>query len=137
MKHCKFCGSSALVKNGFNGGAQRYKCKECGRNMRAGDKRVRYSHAQKLKVMRMVLEGVGLRSIERLEGVSTPLILHWMRDTSAGIQENLAQARAVSERGDIQILELDELFSYVQKNKTASMSGLLWTESEVKWLILK
>jgi len=137
MNDCKFCGASSLVKNGFNAGVQRYKCKECGRNMRQGDKRVRYSYEQKMKVIRMVLEGVGIRSIARLEGVSPPLVLHWMREVSTLIQEQLAQARAVAERGDIQILELDELFSYVQKNKTASMSGLLWTESEVRWLILK
>lgn len=137
MDYCKFCGSVSLVKNGFNGGSQRYKCKDCGRNMRQGDRRVRYSHEQKMKVIRMVLEGVGIRSIARLEGVSAPLILHWMREASGLIQAKLAQARAVADRGNIQILELDELFSYVQKNKTASMSGLLWTESELKWLILK
>lgn len=105
--------------------------------MREGDKRVRYSHAQKMKVIRMVLEGVGIRSISRLEGVSPPMVLHWMREASSLIQEKIVQARAVSERGNIQILELDELFSYIQKNKTASMSGLLWTESEVRWLILR
>ena len=137
MDYCKFCGSDVLVKNGFNAGVQRYKCNECGRNMREGDRRVRYSHAKKMKCIQMVLEGVGIRSIARLEVVSAPLILHWMREASALIQQKLAQARAVSERGNIQILELDELFSYVQKNKTASMSGLLWTESEVRWLILK
>jgi transposase-like protein len=28
---CKECGSEKSVKAGFNGGKQRYKCKECGK----------------------------------------------------------------------------------------------------------
>jgi transposase-like protein len=95
VDYCKFCSSVSLVKNGFNEGAQRYKCKDCGRNMRQGDGRVRYSHEQKMKVIRMVLEGVRIRSIACLEGISAPLILHWMREASGLIQAKLAQARAV------------------------------------------
>jgi len=137
MDSCKFCGSKHLRKNGFNGGVQRYKCKECGKNQREGDRRVKYSHEQKLKVIKMYLEGIGIRSISRLEGMSPPLIVHWIRQSSELIREKLAEARAVCEKSDIQILELDELFSYVQKNETGSISGLVWTESEARWLILK
>jgi len=46
----------------------------------------------------MYLEGVGIRSIERLEGVSSPLIIKWIRQTSTTIQETLAQAASTAKK---------------------------------------
>ena len=37
----------------------------------------------------------------------------------------------------IEILEIDELYSFVKKNKTESIFGLLWTDTGTKLLILK
>ncbi len=80
---CKHCKSSKLVKYGFSkNNSQRYKCKECLRPFVIGDKREKYSMEKKEKVIKMYLEGVGIRSIERLEGVSNPLIIHWIRKFS-------------------------------------------------------
>ena len=82
MEACKFCGHDGFVKNGFYAGKQRYRCKQCQRSMTSGDRRVKYSHDQKIKVLKMYLEGVGIRAIERLEGVSNPLIIQWIRNQS-------------------------------------------------------
>ena len=58
---CKFCGKSHYKKYGFLGDKQKYKCKECGRVFVIGDNREKYSYDKKLKVIRMYLEGVGIR----------------------------------------------------------------------------
>ena len=58
---CKFCGKSHYKKYGFLGNKQKYKCKECGRVFVIGDNREKYSYDKKLKVIRMYLEGVGIR----------------------------------------------------------------------------
>ncbi len=41
MVVCKECGGTQVVKNGVIDARQRYKCKECGCNFRAGDARTR------------------------------------------------------------------------------------------------
>ena len=58
---CKFCGKSHYKKYGFLGNKQKYKCKECGKVFVIGDNREKYSYDKKLKVIRMYLEGVGIR----------------------------------------------------------------------------
>ena len=77
MDGCKGCGSIKLVKNGKNKlGSQRYKCKEWGGSFIERDGRLKYGLEKRLKVISMYLEGVEIRSIERLEGVSNPLIIY-------------------------------------------------------------
>ena len=77
MVLCKHCGSSNSVKSGLVHGKQRYTCKDCCKTYRLGDGRERYTDEKRLKVYHMYLEGVGIRSIERLEKVSSPLIIQW------------------------------------------------------------
>jgi len=71
MEHCKSCGSDKVTKNGRdNKCKQRYKCKSCGIRFRNGDDRLKHGLSKRIKVIKMYLENVGIRSIERLEEVS-------------------------------------------------------------------
>ena len=79
---CKNCGSNFRVKNGYVDGKQRYKCKDCGKTYRQGDLREKYSNEKRLKAIKWYLEGAGIMSIERMEGVSNPLIIKWIRKFS-------------------------------------------------------
>jgi transposase-like protein len=82
MEKCKSCGGAQRTKNGYVSGKQRYKCKECGKTYREGDLREKYDAEKKLKVIQMYREGIGIRTIERQEGVSNSLIIYWIRKTS-------------------------------------------------------
>ena len=105
---CKFCGKTHYKKYGFLGNKQKYKCKECGRVFVIGDNREKYSYDKKLKVIRMYLEGVGIRSIERLEHISTPLILKWIKGVSKIIKNKLINTEVPDKLENIEILEIDE-----------------------------
>ncbi len=85
----------------------------------------------------MYLEGVGVRSIERLEKIPNPLIIEWIRRFSYILRQKLNQTKIPDGAKDIQIVELDELFSYCQKKLTKSTYGLLLIESEIKLLTLR
>lgn len=137
MISCKHCGCDIRIKNGIVRGKQRYRCKECRKVYIEGDLRERYSMHQKLRVMKMYLEGMGIRSIGRVEGVSSPLIIKWIRKFSNILRKKLNETEIPQEARDIQILELDELFTYYQKKDKDPMYGLLWTESGIKLLISK
>jgi len=85
----------------------------------------------------MYLEGVGIRSIERLEGVSNPLIIYWIRHFAQLIRKEIRRRPIPDKPKDIAILEVDELFTYYKKNAGEHMYGLLLTETETRLLISK
>ena len=85
----------------------------------------------------MYLEGVGIRSIERLEGVSSPLIIYWIRHFAELVRKEIRRRPIPENPKDIAIMEIDELFTYYKKRPNESMYGLLLTETETKLLISK
>ena len=138
MENCKGCGSGKLIKNGKNKkGKQRYKCGQCGGTFTEGDERLKYGLEKRLKVMNMYLEGVSIRSIERLEGVSNPLIIYWIRHFARVIREEIKRAPIPDKPQDITIVEIDELITYYKKRQGEHMYGLLLTEGEIRLLISK
>lgn len=139
MINCKNCGSDNLVKNGKTKckTKQRFKCKICGGTYIEGDERFKYSMEKRFKVIRMYLEGVGIRSIERLENVPNPLIIYWIKHFSELIQKEIKSRKLPKSPRELEIVEIDELFSYYKKRPGEHMCGLLLTETAVKLLISK
>lgn len=134
---CKHCGGDKCVKNGMVQGKQRFECKQCGRTFREGDLRERYTIDHKLRVIKWYLEGVGIMSIERMEKVPNPLIIKWIRKLSKLLRQKLNETEIPEDVRQVQIIELDELFSYCQKKLKESTYGLLLIGSEIKLLTLK
>ena len=138
MENCKVCGSIKLIRNGKTSrGVQRYKCKECGGTYGEGDRRLKHGLEKRLRVIKMYLEGVGIRSIERLEGVSNPLIIYWIRHFAQLIRKEIVRRPIPESPKDIAIVEVDELFTYYKKRPNERMYGLLLTETETRLLISK
>jgi transposase-like protein len=133
---CKYCGSEGVVKDGVVKGKQRYLCRKCNRTSRCGDNRERYSMEERLQVMKLYTEGVGIRAIERITGVPAPLLVHWVRNFGKMIKEKLLNTGVPDDVKEIEILEVDELFTYYKKKHKKHMFGLLWTETGIKLLIL-
>ena len=147
-KRCPKCLSTNNHKSGVVQGKQRYKCKSCGRNFREGDNRERYDLDKKLKVVKWSLEGAGIRSISRMEGVSAPLILKWIKKFSNLVRERVLQLNSDTAIS-VDIVEIDELVTWIKKNhseikrqkKLSQESivsfGLLQIGMQKKLLILK
>lgn len=100
-----------------------------------GDGRLKYGLENRLKVIKMYLDGVGIRSIERLEGVSGALIVYWIRHFARLIRKEMIRKELPEKVEDIAILEIDELFTYYKKRPNEPMYGLLLTETEIKLFI--
>ena len=128
-------GGYQAVKNGFVKNKQRYLCRECGKTTRIGDEREEYSIEQKIRVVRLYTEGMGLRAIERLENIPAALLVNWIRNFAKTIKEKLCLTQIPGDLKEIEILEIDELFTYYQKKVKEPMCGLLWTETGIKLLI--
>lgn len=145
---CNKCLSKNHYKSGIVHGKQRYKCKDCGYNFRIGDNRERYDLDKKLKVVKWSLDGAGIRSISRMEGVSAPLILQWIKKFSKLVKEKLSLIND-NNKIPVDIMEIDELVTWIKKNHSETKKqeelpqesmfsyGLLQIGTQVKLLILK
>ena len=77
---CPYCNSNRINKDGIIKGKQRYLCRDCKRTFRDGvNKRSKYTENDKIKVIKMYLENMGIRSIERLTGITDTTIINWIR----------------------------------------------------------
>ena len=135
MVLCKHCGSEDFVRDGIVKKKQRYLCRGCHKTFRDGDIREKYDLYKRIRVIKMYTEGVGLRSIERLEGVAASLLVHWIKNFAKVIREKLSVTQIPEDVKQVEILEMDELFTYYQKKAKGPMCGLLWTETGIKLLI--
>ena len=122
IRHCKKqidivkCGRTEKVKNGFNRGKQRYKCKNCGCNY-TGTKNG-YPDEVKQEAIRYYLEGIGFRRIERLLKVSHVSVINWVRKAACQIRKDEKIKTPIK----TDVIELDEMCINFKKH-LASGSG--------------
>ena len=83
----------------------------------------KYTIEQKIRVIKFYIDGVSMRSIERADGVSVPLLLHWIRKWERMVKQHLVSTAITEHAKDIAILEMDELFTYYQKNLCLACCG--------------
>ncbi|MDR1982568.1 MAG: hypothetical protein LBQ08_02100 [Holosporaceae bacterium] len=141
MINCKRCGGDALNKRGFIGEKQRYLCKVCGMNFTEGDGRKRHSERIRRAAIELYVEGCGFRRISRLlKGIFNvevcyQLVIKWIKKAALqieSIRDNFSVAG-----NKIPLLEMDELYTYIKKNRIRSEYGLLLTEAGCVLLDLK
>ncbi|KAA6307827.1 hypothetical protein EZS27_040499, partial [termite gut metagenome] len=77
------------------------------------------SKSMKKQALHLYLEGLGFRSIGRLLGVSNVSVLNWIRNFGKEVGE------LSSENQEIQMVEMDEMHSYIGSKKTTVGYGLL------------
>ena len=103
---CPKCGRKEKVKNGFNRGKQRYKCKNCGCNY-TGTKHG-YSNEIKQEAKRYYLEGMGFRRMLHVSHVS---VINWVKKAANEIRK-----KEEKQERQTDILGLDEMCINFLKN---------------------
>jgi transposase-like protein len=116
---CPKCKSRRYIKAGIINGRQRYKCRGCHYLYTVIQKSTSKPMAIKRYALYLYLEGLGFRSIGRILGVSNVSVLKWIRAFGE-------QAESIKSEQHIDIVEMDELHTYIgQKNATAGYGLLL------------
>ena len=118
---CKKCNSQKIVKNGSVRGVQRYRCKECSLNFVEGDVRKKPQTAVK-KALCVILYSLGKASFSMLGKVlnhSPSIIYRW-------IKEAMDKTPEPSVSADIQEMEFDEMWHFLQKKVKNSVSSKPW-----------
>ena len=67
----------------------------------------------------MYLNNVGIRKIARFVGASPAGVLRWIRKEHAHLQARMAQAGQPSGAASPDVIEMDEIYTFVQKNSSA------------------
>lgn len=113
---CPRCRSGNLRRSGAKSGAQRYQCRDCGRYMT--DRPPRFSAELKAQAVDMYLNNVGIRKIARFVGASPAGVLRWIRKAHAHLQARTAQTDPPAGMVAPDIIEMDEIYTFVQKNSS-------------------
>ncbi len=113
---CPRCESSDLRRSGLKNGAQRYCCRACGRY--STDKPPRFSAQVKAQAVDMYLNNVGIRKIARFVGASPAGVLRWIRKEHVAVQARLARTPPPVADAPADIIEMDEIYTFVQKNSS-------------------
>lgn len=115
---CIKCNSKERVKRGIIKNRQRYTCKNCGYNYTVEQKSTAYPHRVKRQALQLYLEGLGFRSIGRYLGVSHVAVYHWIKSFGEKVDE-------IKSETTVQVVEIDEMHTYIGDKKTTVGSGLL------------
>lgn len=116
--NCPKCKSTKFVKNGIVKNKQRYVCNVCNYNYTVEKKITAKASDIKRNALEMYLEGLGFRSIGRLLKTSHVSIYNWIK----AFGENINQIRS---EGKIEVVEMDEMHTYIGQKKTTAGFGLL------------
>ena len=127
--NCPKCKSCEYNRDGVVRLLQRYKCKECSYRYTVERKSDLKSDETKRLALEMYLEGLGFRSIGRILKISYGTVYKWIKDWGEKI--TLPKSTA-----PIEIVELDEMHTYVMSKKTTVGYGLLLIDLEKGMSIL-
>ncbi len=116
MQTCPYCHAETLVKAGLNpSGSQRFFCKRCERTSTLHPNLNGYSTATHQQVLRLYLEGNGIRRIARLLQLNHQTVANWINAAQAQLAPTPPQP------AESAVIELDELYTFVGAKKTKSL----------------
>jgi transposase len=119
MDNCPKCKSKNFRKDGIVKSRQRYFCKDCKNRFTV--EQIGKPNNLKKDALILYLEGLGFRSIGRVLHVSHVAVFNWIKSFG----EKLDEFRNPSE---IQVMELDEMHTYIGQKKTTAGYGFLLIE---------
>ena len=115
---CTHCRSKDYVRDGRAAGKQRFKCKTCGRKFGGGV----HSSTKKDFALMLYLNNTGIRKIGKIVGVAPSVVIVWIRKASDILRRMIGRD---TKKEEIDVIELDEIYTYVKKNFKGRRYGLL------------
>lgn len=125
MELCRFCHSDLVIKSGFVRDKQRYKCKLCSKHFIVNLSPRGIAPQVKIQALLMIKEGMGFRSTARILGVSLTAVLNWFKHKALMIKQ-IVDHQTIEDIKEIDVVEIDEMWHYNQKNKEKYGYGLLF-----------
>jgi transposase-like protein len=115
MMQCQHCQSNNTVKNGRRKGVQSYLCRTCGRQFRETHAQQGYSIEVKDHCLKLYLNGLGFRAIERVTGVNHNTVILWVKQANQALPDEHYEIPETA--------QIDELQTFVGSKKSKSGCG--------------
>ena len=128
---CPKCKSHDIVKSGMAKGKQRYKCHGCNYNFTVMKQGKSIDPYYVIKALQLYIEGVTLREIERILGVSHVSVMNWVKRYNIKAPENLDYHQTYK------VLTHEELLEFFAQKSDLKQSGVLVTELGDKFMVIK
>ena len=119
MTACPKCAHGHIVKSGKVRNTQRWLCRGCGYQFTRTMPRGRPLWQKSLAVF-LYCHGVSMNALGNMLGVRASSVLKWIRRYATAHYEKPAPS------GKVVVMELDEMWHFLQKNGANSGSGRLW-----------
>lgn len=105
------------MKAGYNkSGSQRYQCQACQRKYTPEPNEAGYPQAVRDQAVRMYVDGMNFRRIARTLGVNHQSVINWVNAHVAGLPDGPPLGD-----GRLEVVELDELFTFVGEKRVQRM----------------
>lgn len=117
MAICPKCHGEGCVKDGIVNGRQRHRCKGCGYRHTVAERGA--GAAVRRQALQLYLEGMGFRAIGRFLEVSHVAVYYWVKAFGKAVES------VRNTDGEVKVVEMDELHSYVGHKKTTAGYGRL------------
>ena len=117
---CPHCGQAEhVIRSGLNHThSQRYRCQVCRRYFTMERKPLGYADGVRKQALQLYLEGTSFRAIGRLLGLHHQTVSNWITQAADALPAQVSDATPA------ETIELDELYTFVTRKKTKSMSLL-------------
>src|SRR5690625_1359408 len=129
---CPKCNNKLnIVKSGFVNNRQRYLCKDCVYYFSIQKMGKKIDNYYVIKAMQLYLEGLSLREIERILGVSHSTISFWVK------KYNLKKPDLQVYNPSYKILTFKEMQEFISDESLLKGNGIMITEFGSKYLIIR
>ena len=113
---CKRCQSGSYVKNGMMQGKQRYRCKACSYNFTDTPPAGKPAAMKAMAVLLYSMGNMSYGMLAKLFGVSEVAVFKWIKAAGEAAPEPVVPA-------DVEVVQLDEMWHFVNGKKTSAGSG--------------
>lgn len=128
---CPKCQSEDLTKSGVVKGRQRYRCKACQYVFTVLKEGKQIDPYYVIKALQLYIEGVSLREIERILGVSHVSVMNWVKKYGIQAPDNYAY------RPTYKVLNHSELLGFFGDKDSLKGAGCMITELGDKFMVIK
>jgi hypothetical protein len=129
--NCPKCKSEKINKSGFAKGRQRFLCKECNYFFTVMKEGKNIDNYYVIKALQLYIEGISLREIERLIGVSHVSVMNWVK------KFNITAPANSDYQPTYKVMRHDELVSFISNRENTKNSGMVVTELGDKFMVIK
>ena len=128
---CPKCQSQQVIKSGVINERQRFRCKQCSYSFTVLKKGKNIDPYYVIKALQLYLEGVTLREIERILGISHVSVMNWVKKYNIKAPDNYEY------HPTYQVLTHMELMDFFSVKEKLKSSGCIVTELGDKFMVIK